>query len=213
MAQFSRSALDKIATDLSMFDDPKIPELSLTDDKTLQNNMLASVLGAFSGTANAEARHMMTNIVRRTSASIEAYRLGRKSAMEYVGGNRFGWIAPYFHSLTFFESCVAYSWQVCDQLNYLAKGRARVYQRGDGTAWEKLHNIYTIGTKHPFGRYVPAQHGEVPTTVWLTNDGIESIDGSHLTYRELSEIIAANNDLFYAAQERAVRRARSKRPA
>lgn len=66
--QLSKGALDMIATCLSEFTEPDIPELSLRDDKTLENNMLACILGAFSGKTNAHVRHLMTDGVRRVFA-------------------------------------------------------------------------------------------------------------------------------------------------
>jgi hypothetical protein len=44
VAKLSDYALDQIATNLSQFTNPVIPELSLEDDKTLQNHILESVL-------------------------------------------------------------------------------------------------------------------------------------------------------------------------
>ena len=69
--------------------------------------------------------------------------------------------------------------------------------------------MYTDGTKHSFGKYNPKTHQEMPTTIWLTNDGIECISGAKLSFVELTEIISANNDLFYDAQK-AVRAAHSR---
>ena len=101
--RLSSGALDMIATDLSKFTSPDIPELSLKDDKTLQNNMLAGVLGVFSGETNAYVRHIMTNIVRRVYAAIETYELGRRHALDYVEGDRRWRISPYFLALTNFD--------------------------------------------------------------------------------------------------------------
>jgi hypothetical protein len=201
VAQFSDHALNMMATRLSQFTNPTIPELTLKDDKTLQNNMLESVLGLWGGDGNARVRHIITNEVRRVFASIETYRLGRQYALKYVSGNRHWEITPYFLALTFFESCVAYSWQVCDHVLSLGLSGEKVFKPGDGSGWERLHGIYTIGTKHSSGRYDVMKHGEMPTTVWLTNDGIECIAGSKITFQELTEVIAANNALFYEAQK------------
>ncbi len=90
-----------MATRLSQFDKPNIPELVLKDDKTLVNHMLESVLGIFSGENNSHIRHVITNVVSRTFASTENYRLGRNHALDYVNGDRFTRITPYYLSLTF----------------------------------------------------------------------------------------------------------------
>jgi len=71
MGKLSDYALNMIATDLSEFNAPDIPDLELPDDRTLQNSMLENVLGVFSGPDNAEVRHTMTDMVRRIFGSIE----------------------------------------------------------------------------------------------------------------------------------------------
>ncbi len=200
--RFSSYALDTIATDLSKFKNPAIPQLALQDDKTLQNNMLAGVIGVFGGEKNTRVRHLMTNIVRRVFASVETYRRGRDHALDYVRGDRLSRISPYFLALTDFECCASYSWQVADLLRGMAS--VDIYPRsGDDSAWHRLHDIYTVGTKHSFGKYDSAAGPEMPTTVWLTDEGIACINGKTLTYRELAEIIEANNDLFYDVQAKA----------
>ena len=206
----SSDALDMIATDLSAFTNPDIPELALRDDKTLQNNMLASIIGAFGGATNAPVRHQMTNIVRRVFASIETYRRGRAHALDYVQGDRHSRIIPYFHALTDFECCASYSWQVADLLRGMTS--KDVYPRGgDGSAWHRLHDIYTEGIKHSFDKYDSVAHGEAPTTVWLTDEGIACISGHTLKFRELAEIIEANNGLFYDVQTKAIQKRRNAR--
>ncbi len=197
---FTNHSLDMWATKLSEFTKPVIPELALKDDKTLQNHLLESVLGILGGEHNAHARHLVTNIVRRVFASMEMYRLGRANALDYVAGDRHNNVVPYFKSLTFFETCLGYCWQICDCLNELGNGD-KVFQKGDGSAWERLHGIYTYGTKHPIGSYDDITKPEMPTAIWLTNDGIECINGMSVTFEELNEIIALQNDLFYALQK------------
>lgn len=206
---FSSGALDMIATDLSKFTSPDIPELSLKDDKTLQNNMLAGVLGVFSGETNAYGRYVMTNIVRRVYAAIETYQLGRRHALDYVEGDRRWRISPYFLALTNFESCVSYSWQVADLLRQMSK--QKIYEPKDGSAWARLHDIYTVGTKHSFRNFDAAHPPPPPTTVWLSNEGIACMNGAHVTFEELTEIIEANNDLFYTVQAKAHEKRRQKR--
>ena len=210
VVRLSSHALDMIATHLSEFTNPDIPELVLRDDKTLQNNMLAGIIGAFGGATNAPVRHLTTNIVRRVFASMETYRRGRAHALNYVEGDRRSQIMPYFHALTGFECCVSYSWQVADLLRGLSS--VDVYPRGgDGSTWHRLHEIYTEGTKHSFGKYDMVAHGEAPTTVWLTNEGIACISGDTLTYGELAEIIEANNEFFYELQTKAIEKRRNAR--
>jgi hypothetical protein len=211
VAQFSDYALNEIATNLSQFTNPVIPELILKDDKTLQNHILESVLGIFSGGKNAYVRHLIANEVRRTFACMETYKLGRKYALEYVAGDRHWNITPYFLALTFFESCVAYSWQICDQVMDIGGKKGRVFEPGDGSAWERLHRIYTTGTKHSHRAYDAGLHDKQPTTVWLANEGIQCLSGESITYQELLEIIAANNDLYYEIQKVARDHVQSKR--
>lgn len=201
--RFSSSALDKIATDLSIFTNPDIPELALRDDKTLQNNMLAGIIGVFRGEKNAYTRHLVTNIVRRVFASIEAYRRGREHALDYVQGDRHSRIKVNFLALTDFECCASYSWQVADLLRRLAG--VNLYPRGgDDSAWHRLHDIYTEGTKNSSEKYDRATDLEIPTTLWLTDEGITCINGQTLTYRELAEIIDINNAFFYDLQAKAI---------
>jgi hypothetical protein len=96
------------------------------------------------------------------------------------------------------------------QLAKEAKPDAKMFERSDGSPWERLHVIYTFGTKHSFkevdrmGPYSP------PTTVWLTNEGISCLRGD-LTYLELAEIIQENNKFFYAAQNRVIEKRQQKK--
>lgn len=208
-ARLTSNALDMVATRLSLFREPDIPELKLPDEKTLQNNMLAGIIGAFSGAGNAPVRHAMTNIVRRVFASIEMYRLGRRCALDYVEGDRHSALIPYFLALTNFECCIGYCWQVGDLLKNMS-GK-NIFNPGDGSAWQRLHQIYTVGTKHSFGGYDPANDGEMPTTVWLTNEGIDCVKGDQLEFRELIAIIEESNQLFYDIQARALEKRKSAR--
>lgn len=197
MIQVSDRVLDCIATNLSQFTKPNIPKLVLDDDGTLQNNFLDSIFDVFVEGKNAHNRSIMTNIVRRVFASIEFYRYGRKYAFEYIDNDNDLAITPYFQSLTYFEGCISYSWQVCDLLNALTNEMPKIYKKGDGTVWERLHDIYTHGTKHSNDKFNPHVHETLPTTIWLTNDGIESVDSVSLTFIELNEIIIDTNQIFY----------------
>jgi len=49
----------------------------------------------------------------------------------------------------------------------------------------------------------------MPTGLWLTNDGISCITGESITYNELGEMVAANNQLFYDVQRRVHERKRT----
>ena len=199
--RLSSGALDRVATGLSQFKDPAIPELALRDDKTLQYNMLAGIIGLFSGEGNAPFRHVMTNIVRRVFASIETYRLARAHALEYVAGDRHHAITPYFLALTHFESCIGYSWQTADLLAKL--GNQNVFDKGDGSAWQRLHDIHVYGSKHTYAANRSGDAATLPTSIWLTNEGITCLTGAQISYQELAEIVAANNELFYEAQAKA----------
>lgn len=208
---FTDFALDMMATHLSEFTAPDIPPLELRDEKTLQNNMLENVLGVFGGRENAHMRHLMTNIVRRISASAEFYEQGRENALNYIAGNRHARITPYFVALAYFESCVSYSWHIADFIRQMSG--TKVFERGDGSEWERLHGIYTDGTKHSFNKYDAMARPEMPTTVWLTNSGIACVSRASITFKELSEVIAANNELFYDVQRKVRERYRAAEPA
>jgi hypothetical protein len=198
--QLAEHVLDGLATDLSKFTKPEIPELQLRDDKTLQNHLLECIIGPFSGEKNAQVRHLVTNIVRRVFGSIEAYRLGRAQALEYVDRSQDLHIAPYFRALSHFECCIAYSWQVCALVDNPQIG-ARVFTRGDNSAWERLHGLYTNGTKHS-GNAAKIVRADAPTTIWLTNEGVACLTDHSITYQELTEVIAAINELFYDIQNK-----------
>lgn len=196
MAQFTDFALDLFATNLSTFTSPQIPELQRKP--TLHFNFWESALGTLSGRGNARARSLVTNLVRRTFAAAEFYRVGRERALEYVAGDRHWSLQPYFEALAQFEACVSSNWQVCDLVNKMVThhgAESRVFQSGDGTAWERLHGVYTVGVKHSF-RSSSATTANLPTTVWLTNEGIEALGSWSITYAELAEMIDAN-DVFF----------------
>lgn len=189
--KLSAYSLDHIATDLSKFTQPDIPNLTLPDDRVLQTNALESILGVFSGQGNARVRRIVTNIVRRVFASKETYELGRQHAFEYVAGDRER-ISLYFLALTEFETCIAYIWQIADFLRVLSG--IKVYEPGDRSDWERIHDIYTFGTKH-YDDKATAADVEQPTAIWLTNNGITDARTS-ITYHELAETIVAGGELF-----------------
>jgi hypothetical protein len=195
-----------IATDLSEFTSPRIPELTV-NSTTLSDNVLASCLGAFSGETNSHVRHLMTNIVRRAFGSIEMYNSGRKHAFEYTSDTGRQRIKSYFLALAGFECSISYCWQVCDLLRDMT-GVDLFPREGDRSAWHRLNQIYNQGIKHSYGKYDGDRDGEAPTTVWLTNDGIACLTGVMVSYGELAEAIAANNELFYEVQARALAKRR-----
>lgn len=205
--QFSSDALDKIATDLSQFVDPSIPPLVLHDDKTLQTNILESVIGILSNEQNTYARFLVTNFVRRIHASIKMYAAGRTHAIDYINGDRRIRLEPYFLALTHFECCVAYVWQVADLARNIAankltpESKLNLFDRGDGSIWERLHDLYTSGTKHSHDHFSISGRSEMPTTIWLTNDGIScGYKSTKVKFDELAEIIADNNNLLLKLQ-------------
>ena len=191
MVKFSRSALDKIATQLSQFDNPDIPEISLDDGSILYVNLLDNIMGPFCGPGNSKIRSIVTNDVRRIFSSIGFYRHAREEALGYAIGDRFSNIVPYFLSLTYFESCMASCWQICDRLSRMstAQGGPQLYKKGDGTVLERLHDIYTYGSKHSYSNSNNKNCNELPTDIWLRNDGIECVSGAFLAYHELADII------------------------
>jgi hypothetical protein len=204
MVQYFDTALDRVATKLSQFQAPRIPELPLDDEHTLQNNMLESLLGVFSGEANKRIRHLMTNLVRRADASVEAYRKGRELALEYASFDRSrGHVLPYFRALAAFEQCITHSWQVSEIVSHMTDGSLRMFNRGDGSDMERLHAIYTFSMKHAQERYDPNIDGEMPTEIWLTNAGISGVGGTHIGYEELRDIVGSGHALFYGIQKRA----------
>lgn len=97
-------------------------------------------------------------------------------------------------------------------MNGAAKGEAKVFERGDNSAWERLHGIYTEGTKHSDDIASPVRP-HAPTTIWLTNDGVECLTSKAITFQELSEIIAAKNELFYDIHSKAYEKLGRRGPA
>lgn len=190
--KLSSHALDTIATDLSKFTTPTIPELSFSDNKVLQNNALESLVGVFSGEKNAAIRRIMGNIVRRLFASMEAYKLGRQHALDYVAGER-EHISRYYLALTQFETCTAYTWQIADYL-YRLSG-VKLFVPGDGSDWERIHTVYTIGSKHFIDDEMSPGSNPVPSVIWLTNDGVACAQAS-ITYAELADTIESGVDLY-----------------
>lgn len=212
MAGPPSDTLDKIATGLSEFTDPDIPELPQKLHTTVLDNALAGILGAFSGEGNAHVRHIMTNIVRRISASAQMYQRGRENALDYVAGDRYLRIVPYFHALAEFEGCISNSWLAVDLIRKLPSEKkerdTKIFEPGDGSELQRLHAIYTDAIKHPDQRYNTAVHGEMPTSVWMTNEGLSCITGTGLTYRELANIIEETNAGFYFVQDKALEKRR-----
>jgi hypothetical protein len=186
MGQFSNFVLDAfIAPGVSELSSVSIPDMSAHDPQSthwVSNFFLNSMLRAkWKPPLNAYAY----NYHRRAQAAFSAHGLAREATLAFLDGGK---QSPnrYATALLQWEIFLGQSWHA---YKLLQKGLGlQIYEAGSGTVEERLNHLYNQ-MKHVESRIEAGQMPPGATVpVWLTNDGLQSIDAS-LTYAEAGEIL------------------------
>lgn len=188
-AQFAPYALDNFfAPKLSSLTQCGAP-LLLPDEKWLGKFILRSI---FEVRLGSKTRAFAFNFMRRAEAATGTYRAARASLVEYLAAPPTEF-SPYFSALSLFEVCIAQCYQAYElfakSINeplFTKGGGSRLFDTG--AALERMHDVY-VDSKHMdqmiSGDKLPL---EATTTVWITNDGLESAR-SYLSFADLHELL------------------------
>lgn len=175
-----------IAPGASSFNHADIPDMSKWAKESshwIANFFLDSMARkSFKPPMNAYA----FNYLRRTQAAFAQHKLARESTLLFLAK---GGQSPtiYCDALFHWEAFLGQAWHSYALLiNKAFSGY--VYREGDGSIEERLNKLYN-SMKHVESRIENKQIIEGATVpVWLTNDGICSVDAS-LSYDETSEVL------------------------
>jgi len=186
MPQFSDEIINKhIAPGVSAFTRAEIPDMSTWAKESshwVANFFLnSSFSAAFKPPMNAYAY----NFLRRAQAAFAQHQLARECTLSFlsVGGQS---PTKYCDALFHWETFLGQSWHAYALLLKAFSGTA--FRKGDGSIEERLNLLYNA-MKHVESRIENGQMlPDATVPVWLTNDGIWSVDAS-MTYNETGEVL------------------------
>jgi hypothetical protein len=127
--------------------------------------------------------------LRRAEAAFINYSLARTALEEFTLSEKAGdrKLLSYFRALHFFEATLAV-WQAFKIYSRIAKQEP--YQKGDGSNYEKLNDLYNLSRHTDPASFGPQQWH----VIWITNDGLASGNVS-LPFSALEQLMVEVGDL------------------
>lgn len=186
LTQFSNYVLEKyIAPEISSFKKAEIPDMSNWAKEApnwVGNFFLNSILvTSYKPPFNAYA----FNFLRRAQAAFIEHKSAREATYSFLES---GGQSPTRYCLALFhwETFLGQAWHAYAIL--LKAFKSKAFSKGDGSLEERLNNLYNQ-MKHVESRIECMQMlPEATVPVWLTNDGIKSID-AFMTYGETADVL------------------------
>jgi hypothetical protein len=178
-----------VAPAISRFTEAPMPELPATSEERdgwLGNFILASWMHV---TLDDATRRAWFNFLRRVQGAFRAYEAARETTSGYLAGaaSNPDAVSGYFVAIGHWEVFLSQAFQA---LEVLVRGKPILYKGGDGSAIERLADLYNR-SKHIAG-VIKAQKSLFPPDgtlpVWLANDGLRMMRGS-LSFVEIGEIL------------------------
>ncbi len=186
--QFSDEILDKhIAPEVSSFNRADIPDMSSWEKEApywIANFFLNS---AFITSFNPPMNAYAYNFLRRAHAAFIEHKLARDATYSFLEA---GGQSPTHYCLALFhwETFLGQSWHAYAIFLKAFKGKDKVFDKGDGSLENRLNNLYNQ-MKHVESKIATCEMLPGATVpVWLTNDGIHSINTS-MTYNETADVL------------------------
>ena len=187
---FTNYAVDNfISPNLSQLTECNAPDLASrfpNAESWFVNFILNSMYGHPIG---EEGRKFCYLFLRKAEAAFINYGLARAALEEFIGsltdGNRR--LVPYFRALHFFEATLAV-WQTFQIFSRISN--EKYYQKGDGSDYEKLNNLYNI-SRHTNPAGLPPKRLHA---IWITNNGLETEDFL-LPFNALEKLMIEVGDL------------------
>jgi hypothetical protein len=187
-----------VAPDISKFDNAEIPDMSTTQNESLNwisNYTLNSVLH---GAAPSPEREYRFNFLARAMTAYGEHFLARHATLAFLESEEqsFG---KYFTAIHHWEQFLAAAWNALDTLRR-AGIVGRLYERGDGSIAERLDGLYNqmkrVESRMETGKMPP----QGSLAVWLCNSGLRSID-RELAFAETGEILANIRDWAHVVED------------
>jgi hypothetical protein len=181
----SSYATDKfIAPEMSKLTAVSIRDMSQVDAE--QEHWLANFIlnTIFRTDVPSPLRQRIFNFLRRSHAAFAEYALARKATLGFING-----ADPiplrYLDAIGHWEAFLAYSWQ---SHGFLGGGEKIWFNKGDGSVLQRLNELHNRA-KHAEKDIANGRFFEdSPLCVWLTNDGLRSIETS-LSFDEIAAIL------------------------
>jgi hypothetical protein len=191
-ARFSNYALDTfVAPDLSKLTECNIIQMSTyssQSDHWVSNFLLNSI---FRVSVEPKPKQYCIFFLRRAEASFREYEHARFALYDYVNGERER-VSVYFEALFHIEDCIAQMWQAFSQsmifINNVTGKKDRLYERGNGSAYEHLNNLYNI-SRHAGDNIT--ENSTLP--VGLTNEGIVARD-ANISFEDFKNLLTEIGD-------------------
>jgi hypothetical protein len=136
-------------------------------------------------------RQLMFSFMRRVDAAVLEYTRGRGALKEFIDSKPDVGISRYSRCLHAFETAVATTYQALLLIRQVVPTAPPLFKKADGTVLYHLDRVHNA-IKHADHmiahgeRYAPGS----TLPVWITNDGLESVD-SLLRFDELADEIEA----------------------
>jgi hypothetical protein len=184
--KFSKEIVNKhIAPEVSAFTHAEIPDMSTWAKESLHWIANFFLNSAFTASFKPPMNAYAYNFLRRAQAAFTQHQLARGCTLGFLGD---GGQSPtlYCDALFHWETFLGQAWHAYNLLLKAFVGKA--FRKGDGSVEERLNKLYNA-MKHVESRIDNEQMLPGATVpVWLTNDGICSVDAS-MTYIETAEVL------------------------
>jgi hypothetical protein len=169
---FSDYAIDEfISPNLSQLTECNAPDLAGRFPNA-ENWFASFILNSIFGNPIGEDRRKFCYLfLRKAEAAFINYHLARAALQEFTlsvkGGDRK--LLSYFRALHFFEATLAV-WQAFELYRRISKEKH--YEKGDGSDYEKLNNLYNV-SRHTNPIILRQKQWHA---IWITNDGLATQD-------------------------------------
>jgi len=190
MVQWSEAIINRyIAPEIYGFTNAHIPAPTVTGEKVehwLANHFLNTISRA---EYKGHQRQLAFNIIYRAQASFEAFEHGAALTREFLALTKEGNppSGRYYRALRAWESCFLHLQQFVELILKLTE--REVFARGDGSPEQRAYHVANT-IKHWAGDIALARHDDGDTVpMWLNSAGFTTRH-THLTYAELSALMA-----------------------
>jgi hypothetical protein len=183
--ELSSYAKDKfVAPEMSKLTAATIRDMSHVDAQ--QGHWLANFIlnTIFRTDVPSPLRQQIYNFLRRSHAAFAEYALAREATLGFVNGSDRSPLR-YVDVIGHWEAFLAYSWQAH---GFIGGGERIWFEKEDGSVRQRLNELHNVA-KHADkdiakGKFIE----DSPLCVWLTNDGLRSIETS-LSFDEIAGIL------------------------
>lgn len=178
------------APEMSKFTAAEIRDMTQLDreqEHWLSNFLLNNV---FRGRLGSPLRQQVFNFLRHSHSAFTDYELARVATMRFLDDRER--VRSYLSGVGHWEDFLTHTWQANLLLSkaFMPDVKEPMFQSGDGSVNQRLHSLHTRA-KHSDAAIARGDFpGESPLVVWLTNEGLKSVDAS-LTFSEAAEELEA----------------------